>query len=490
MKVESATCDVALIGLGVMGANLARNFARTGMRVAVYDRVPEATRALAERHPEARLVACTSLEELARALRPPRIAVLLVPAGAPVDEALEALARHLAADDIVVDAGNSLHLDTDRRTRDLAARGQRWHFVGMGVSGGSEGALTGPALMPGGPEAAWRRLRPLLEPIAARAGGEPCVAYCGAGSAGHFVKMVHNGIEYGDMQLIAEIAFLMRRGLGWSGTRAADVFSAWNGAELESYLVEITASILRTEDPERPGGLLLDAVLDRAGQKGTGRWTIEAAQSLGVAIPTISAAVDARIQSAAWGTRARASALFGEGAPTTGDAARAALAGLDADDLRDALYAAKIASYSQGFELLDRGSAAFAFGTDLAEVARIWRAGCIIRARFLDDVREAFATPRDGASTRPLLALTSSFAARLRERLPCWRRVVTTAIAAGVPIPGLSASLAWFDGLRTARGSADLIQAQRDHFGHHGYERLDAPGRVVHTDWETARRRS
>ncbi|MBK7951506.1 MAG: NADP-dependent phosphogluconate dehydrogenase [Deltaproteobacteria bacterium] len=498
MESNVPRCDLALVGLGVMGANLALNFADHGRRVALFDREPKRASALAARHPDAGFVACESIEALTTALVRPRVVVLLVPAGDPVDDALAALSGWLDRGDVVVDAGNSLFRDTDRR---LAATADRpWHFVGMGISGGSEGARTGPAMMPGGSPEAWERLRPLLEPVAASADGTPCVAWCGRGSAGHFVKMVHNGIEYGDMQLIAEIASLMRHGLGWEASRCADAFDAWNAAELESYLIGITARILRTADPEQPGALLLDAVLDRAGQKGTGRWTIEAALELGVAIPTITAAVDARIQSAALERRIEAHALF---APTAagsnaggsrrdddpgrhGVGALGGFDGPDANDLRDALYAAKIASYSQGFELLARGSEVHRFGTDLASVARIWKAGCIIRARFLDEVAGAFA----GAPSAPLLALSPAFAEALRARLPGWRRVVAAATRAGLPIPGLAASLAWFDGLVTRRGSADLIQAQRDYFGAHGYERVDAPGRPVHTDWANARRLS
>jgi 6-phosphogluconate dehydrogenase len=342
-------------------------------------------------------------------------------------------------------------------------------------------------MMPGGDPAAWARLRPILESIAAVADTGPCVTDCGRGSAGHFVKMVHNGIEYGDMQLIAEIASLLRDGLGLSPARCAETFAAWGEAELESYLVEITAAIFRTADPEIPGGLLLDAVLDRAEQKGTGRWTLEAALELGVAIPTIAAAVDARLLSADRERRLEASARF----PRDGAKGASGLSGVSVDDLRAALYAAKIASYSQGFDLLARASAAYGYGTDLAEIARIWKAGCIIRARILDRVRGAFAQPAGatGATTPPpLLALAPDFVVELRDRLPGWRRTVAAAASAGIPVPGLAASLAWFDTLTTARGSASLIQAQRDYFGHHGYERVDAPGRSVHTDWPNAKR--
>jgi 6-phosphogluconate dehydrogenase len=328
--------------------------------------------------------------------------------------------------------------------------------------------------MPGGDVEAWERLRPVLESIAASSDSGPCVTYCGRGSAGHFVKMVHNGIEYGDMQLIAESAVLLRQGLGLASDVVAEVFGAWNAGELESYLIEITADIFQKADPERSDGLLLDAILDRAGQKGTGRWTAKAALDLGVAIPTIGAAVDARVMSADRDRRVEANAAFGEREIQR-------LEGVDADDIRAALYAAKIASYTQGFDLLARASEARGYGTDLGEVARIWKAGCIIRARFLDRVREAFGA--DGAPS--LLALAPDFRRDLAERVPSWRLVVAEAVRTGIPVPGLSASLAWFDTLATARGSANLIQAQRDYFGSHSYERLEAPGSFVHTDWSS-----
>ena len=309
------------------------------------------------------------------------------------------------------------------------------------------------------------------------------MTYCGRGSAGHFVKMVHNGIEYGDMQLIAESAVLLRRGLGLGPAAVADVFARWNEAELESYLIEITADIFRTEDPLSPGGLLLDAILDRAGQKGTGRWTVKAALDLGVAIPTIAAAVDARALSASRERRVEAERLF----RSAGDPG---LDGVTADDVGAALYAAKIASYSQGFDLLARASAESGYETDLAEVARIWKAGCIIRAGMLDRIRDAFRTGADAAGdgSAPLLIFAPTFRAEMGERVPAWRRVVSAATRAGLPVPGLAASLAWFDTLSTASGSANLIQAQRDYFGSHTYERIDAPGEFVHTDWAGAKR--
>ncbi|MBI5543006.1 MAG: NADP-dependent phosphogluconate dehydrogenase [Deltaproteobacteria bacterium] len=454
--------EIAVIGLGVMGANLARNLAGRGFRVAGYDRNPESGLRLNAEHPDAKLAVASSVAELVRGLERPRRIVVLVNAGAPVDAVLDSLDPLLEQGDVVVDAGNSLYTDTERRIARAAER--PWRFLGMGISGGAEGALKGPAIMPGGDRASYERLRPLLEAIAARSESGPCVTWCGQGSAGHFVKMVHNGIEYGDMQLIAEIVTLMREGLKLPISEVAAAFSRWNEGELGSYLVEITADILRTSDPERPGGWLLDAILDQAGQKGTGKWTVIAAAELGVAIPTIAAAVDARNLSAARPLRLKAAKVLGE---RVGE-----LAGISVADLEDALYASKIASYAQGFAMLERASAQKGYQTNLAEVARTWTAGCIIRARFLDRVRRSFqADPQ-----LPMLALAPDFARELERREPAWRRVVAAAAAAGIPAPGLSASLGWFDTLRTSRGGGAVIQAQRDYFGSHTYERVERPG--------------
>ena len=466
---DDRQCDVAVIGLGVMGGNLARNFASRGLAVAGYSLHHETGLALAAAHPEAKLTIARDVRELVASLERPRRIVAMVNAGKPVDDVLDQLDPLLEEGDIVVDAGNSLYTDTDRRER--RAQGRPWKFVGMGVSGGAEGALLGPSIMPGGDFAAWERLRPVLEAIAARSESGICVTYCGRGSAGHFVKMVHNGIEYGDMQLIAEVASLLRVGMGLPWGQVADTFATWNAGELKSFLIEITADILRTPDPQNPGALLIHAILDKAGQKGTGKWTIVAAAEHGVAIPTIAAAVDARILSAAKDLRVLAEATL---RPPRGE-----LQGVGIKDLRDALYAAKIASYTQGFALLQAASRAYDYGTDLGEIARIWTGGCIIRAVFLERIRAAFA-----AEPRPeLLVLAPNFTADVARRLPGWRRVVSAAAAAGHPIPGLAASLAWFDTLTTARGSAALIQAQRDYFGSHTYERSDNPGVFVHTEW-------
>jgi 6-phosphogluconate dehydrogenase len=462
--------DVAVIGLGVMGGNLARNFASRGLNVGGYTLHFEHAQKLAAEFPDARLDVVPTLKELVARLERPRRIVVLVNAGKPVDAVIDELDPLLEEGDIVIDAGNSLYTDSDRRA--ARSKGKPWRFVGMGVSGGSDGALKGPSLMPGGDVDAWERLKPVLEPIAARSSSGLCVTHCGLGSAGHFVKMVHNGIEYGDMQLIAETALLLREGLGLDGGAVADTFSRWNQGDLSSFLIEITADIFRVKDPKSSSGaLLVDAILDKAGQKGTGKWTVVAAAELGIAIPTITAAVDARILSSQKDTRVKAEAAHRP--------ARARLTGVSVDDLAHALYASKIASYTQGFQLLRAASTSFGYGTKLSEIARIWTAGCIIRAAFLERIQSAFA-----ASPEPeLLALAPEFVSDLAKRLTSWRRVVSAASQAGVAIPGLATSLAWYDSLTTARGSANLIQAQRDFFGSHTYERVDAPGVAVHTEW-------
>jgi 6-phosphogluconate dehydrogenase len=460
--------DVAVIGLGVMGGNLARNFASRGLAVGGYTLHFEHAQRVAAEHPDAKLDVVPTLERLVAQLERPRRLIVMVNAGTAVDDVIDQLDPLLERGDIVIDAGNSLYLDSDRRAE--RARNRPWRFVGMGVSGGAEGALTGPSLMPGGDPDAYERLRPVLEPIAAKSTSGLCVTHCGLGSAGHFVKMVHNGIEYGDMQLIAETASLLRDGLSYDGAQVADTFARWNENELASFLIEITSQIFRVIDP-RSGGLLVDAVLDKAGQKGTGRWTVVAAAELGIAIPTIASAVEARILSSQKDTRVTAERIH--------HPERRRLVGVSSDDLAHALYAAKIASYTQGFQLLRAASQTFGYGTRLSEVARIWTAGCIIRAAFLERIQAAFAR-----SDEPeLLLLAEDFVKEVAARLPAWRRVVSAATQAGIAIPGLAASLSWYDTLTTARGSANVIQAQRDAFGSHSYERVDGPGISVHTEW-------
>ena len=460
--------DFAIIGLGVMGSSLALNLDRNGFSPAVYNRTHQKARDLERQGGEIR--AYQTLGELVRALRPPRKILLMVPAGDPVDSLIPELAGLLEAGDILIDGGNSHYKDTERRIRDTRDRG--FHFLGMGISGGQEGALWGPSLMPGGNRDAYEALRKILEKIAAEADTGPCVTYVGERGAGHFVKMVHNGIEYGDMQLIAEAYDLLRTGLGLGGRALRERFEEWNRGELESYLIDITAGIVNFPD-DREEGILLDRIVDSAGQKGTGAWTSIAAGEFGVSIPTITAGVDARNLSALREERRQASGLFpgnGSGEPLTGED----WPGL----IRDALYASKICAYAQGFSLMKTVSERLGYSLDLAEIARIWKAGCIIRAVFLDRVREAFG---DDPSL-PNLLLNRSFAKLLSERETAWERVVQFAVERRIPVPAMSASLAYCQTYRRARGTAYLIQAQRDYFGAHTYERTDQEG-SFHTDW-------
>ncbi len=462
--------DIGVVGLAVMGSNLALNLVSRGLSVVGFNRDPKVMARVAASEP--RLQTAPDLAAFVQKLERPRRILVLVAAGAAVDAVIDGLEPHLDPGDVIVDAGNSHWTDTDRRAARAAASKGGWRFMGMGVSGGAEGARKGPSLMPGGDLEAYERLRPVLEKIAAVGVGGPCVTHCGKGSAGHFVKMVHNGIEYGDMQLLAEAASLLRDGLGLPAAQVADTFDAWGQAELESYLVKITAAIFRTEDPERPGALLLDAIEDRAGQKGTGAWTVGAAAELAVAIPTIASAVDARIVSAGKPLRIEAERAFAPVRP-------ARVVGIGPDDVRAALWSAKVASYAQGFALLRTASEAKGYGTDLAEVARIWTAGCIIAARLLGDIRAAFQESPPPAS----LVLAPAFTRELKARLPALRSVVSAATRAGRAVPGMSASLAWLEGITTARGTASLIQAQRDYFGAHTFERVGRPGVAVHHEW-------
>ena len=459
--------DIGLVGLGVMGSALARNLRSRGLAVAVANHSRAGLDRFMAAWGDPGFLPCPDHAAMAASLAQPRRILLMVTAGEAVDQVLDGLLPHLDPGDVVVDCGNSHWPDTERRLARLKAEGI--HFVGMGVSGGEEGALLGPALMPGGDHEAWPLLQPVLEPIAAVSDRGPCVSWCGSGGAGHFVKMVHNGIEYGDMQLIAETWTLLRQGLGLSAAATRALFERWNEGPLESYLVEITAGIVGALDPGSEG-LLVDHILDVAGQKGTGRWTVLEAVEAGVPLSTISAAVDARALSARWEDRQRAAEAF--------PASPQPLA-VDVGQIEQALYAAKLMSYTQGFDLLRQASVARGYGTDLAEVGRIWKAGCIIRARFLDRVHDAFRAEPD----LPLLCLDPGLAADLRAALPAWRAVVSASSSAGYPIPAMSASLAWFESMRQARGSAALIQAQRDLFGAHTYRRIEDPDSPVHTDW-------
>ncbi len=462
--------EVGLVGLGVMGRNLLLNIAGHGHAAAGCDRDGGKVRALRAEGRGGKVAAAGSCRELLALLERPRAIIMLVPAGRPVDEVVGELLPHLERDDVLVDAGNSHFRDTEARARRAAARGVR--YLGVGVSGGEEGARRGPSIMAGGDREAYARVGPLFEAIAARAGDEPCAALLGPGSAGHYVKMVHNGIEYGLLQLLAESYDLMKRGLGMDDDGLAAVHAGWNRTELESYLVGITAEIFARTD-RRTGRRLVDEILDEAAQKGTGKWASQDAMELGVPTPTIDAAVAARSLSALKEERVGAARVL-DGPPHR-------FAG-DRDDflggLRDALFAATVATYAQGFAQLRAASRAHGYGLSLETVAAVWRAGCIVRAAVLGPIREAF---RDGPEL-PNLLLDPRLALEVRSRQGALRSTVTAAVRLGLPAPALAASLAWFDGYRSEWLPANLIQAQRDYFGAHTYERVDERG-SFHTDW-------
>ena len=459
-----------IIGLGTMGENLALNLMDHGTPVAVWNLETDWTDRFVAAHPDA--VGAKALAELVHALPRPRRMLMMIKAGAPVDATMEKLAPLCQPGDIVIDGGNSWFKDTLRR--EAAWRQKGLHFVGMGVSGGSEGARRGPSLMPGGSREAWDALRPALESIAAQSKHGPCVAYVGPDGAGHFVKMVHNGIEYGDMQLIAEVYDVLRRGLGYDAARIAETFDRWNQGALDSFLLELSARVLRVRDG-KTGAPLVDKVLDVAGQKGTGKWSAQIALDLGVPIPTINAAIDARLISTLKAERVAAAAQLG------GPPVRVEPAIVEA--IPRALYAAKLASYAQGMALIAAGSREYKWGVDLREMARIWTGGCIIRARLLEDVMRAFERRRE----LPNLMLDEDVRRALGDGQGPLRALVGAAQAGGLPVPALSSSLAYYDGYRTAELPQNLTQAQRDAFGAHTYQRNDelhAP--LVHTDWLSA----
>jgi 6-phosphogluconate dehydrogenase len=466
--------DIGLIGLAVMGENLALNIESRGYCVAVYNRTPEKTHSfIAGRAAGKAFIAAESLQELVQNLKRPRRVMLMVKAGAPVQNTIGALIPLLEPGDIIIDGGNSNYHDTERRTVDLEKEGL--HYVGTGVSGGEEGALKGPAIMPGGAKHAWSVLRPLFEAIAARApDGSPCCRWMGPGGAGHFVKMVHNGIEYGDMQLIAEAYHIMRDILELPGEAMQTIFEDWNRGDLQSYLIEITAAILAVR--EKDGELLLERILDAAGEKGTGRWTVAAALDLGVPLTLIGESVFARSLSAFKTERTFASGIL---SPPVGGPAVADPKTFIAD-LEKALLASKIISYAQGFALLKAASQAYGWNLDYADIAMVWRNGCIIRSVFLESIAAAFQADPDLSN----LVLSPFFQEKLAGAQAGWRRVATTAIQHGLPIPALAAALTYYDGLRCARLPANLLQAQRDFFGAHTYERVDHPrGECFHTEW-------
>jgi 6-phosphogluconate dehydrogenase len=466
-----------VIGLAVMGENLALNVESRGFPIAVYNRTASKTKEFMETRAVGKDVkAAYSLEEFVQILERPRKILVMVKAGPPVDAVIEQLKPLLEEGDMIIDGGNSLYEDTERRTRDLEST-TKLGFVGMGVSGGEEGALHGPSLMPGGTEFAYRELEPILTKIAAQVDDGPCVTYVGSGGAGHYVKMVHNGIEYGDMQLIAEAYDVLKNGLGLSNQQLQETFAEWNRTdELNSYLIEITADIFKCVDPET-GHHLVDLILDSAGQKGTGRWTVLSSLELGVPIPTIYAAVNARVMSAYKDERvAAAKELPGPGETYPGDAA------LFVDKVRDALYCSKMCSYAQGMALIAKASQEFNYNISLPESARIWKGGCIIRASFLDKIRKAFAE-NPGL---PNLLLAPEFKQSILDRQEAWREVLVLANKLGIPVPAFSSSLDYFDSYRRANLPQNLTQAQRDYFGAHTYERTDKPrGEFFHTEWMT-----
>lgn len=469
---DAQQADVAVTGLATMGRNLARNLARHGYRVAVHNRTWERTGALVgEFGHEGELVPVASLQELVAALRRPRRVIVMVQAGDPTDAVIDQLRPLLDAGDIVVDAGNAHFQDT--RRREAALRDDGIHLVGTGVSGGEEGALNGPSIMPGGSPEAYAELEPLLTSIAADVDGTPCCTHVGRDGAGHFVKMLHNGIEYADMQLIAESYDLLRHGLGMEPAEIADVFTDWNSGDLESFLVEITADVLAHVDGDT-GRPFIDVVLDQAGQKGTGRWTVISALELGVPVSGMAEAVFARGLSSDVARReaARGSLPGPSRAPAAEERQQFV------NDVRRALYASKLVAYAQGFDTIRAGSEEYGWDIDLGAMATIWRGGCIIRARFLDRIREAYDRARD----LPSLLVDDYFHSALSDGQNGWRDVVALAAKLGIPAPGFGSALAYYDGLRAERLPAALIQGQRDLFGAHTYQRVDRPG-TFHVDW-------
>jgi 6-phosphogluconate dehydrogenase len=465
-------CDIGLIGLAVMGENLALNLESKGFSVAVFNRTTEVTEKFAAGRAKGKNIRPTrTLEEFVAALKKPRIAMMMVKAGTPVDSVISQLAPLLEKGDIIIDGGNSLFTDTQRRGKELEGKGI--HFVGMGVSGGEEGALKGPSLMPGGSRESWEIIAPIFRKIAAQVDGEPCCRYMGPDGAGHYVKMVHNGIEYGDIQLICEAYAILKDILEMQAPELADVFAEWNKGELDSYLIQITSEIFRKIDPDT-GKPLVDMILDKAGQKGTGIWTLQSAIRQSVVISTINAAVEARVVSAQKEERVTASKILPQPRALKFKANRPRFI----DAIRDALYASKIVSYTQGMDLLRSGSKTYNWNLNLSDIATIWRGGCIIRAKFLNRIVEAY---QRNAALHNLL-LDRYFTRIIRKAQRNWRVAVSAAIKHGVAVPAFSASLAYFDSYRSARLPANLLQAQRDFFGAHTYERIDKPG-VFHTDW-------
>jgi len=468
--------DIGLVGLGVMGSNLALNMAEHGYTVAVYNRTTAKTDAFIANAGSlaARLQPCQTLVELAEAVQPPRPVVIMVNAGSPVDDQAKVLADHFGKGDILIDCGNANFRDTRRRVAEYQARGI--DFLGVGVSGGEEGARHGPSVMAGGTPAAWSRVEKIFNDISAKFKGEPCCALCGPEGAGHFVKTIHNGIEYADMQMIAEVYGIMRDGLAMTPAKMSEVFARWNEGPLQSYLIEITAKVLETVD-KATGKPLVDMIIDSAGQKGTGRWSVMEAQDLGVPATVIEAAVVARALSSQKAERMAGEKLFGAAPRLLDPPLRNGDATLKF--LENALLSGKIVAYAQGFAVLAKASAEWNWNLPLGTVAKIWRAGCIIRSVFLDDISKAFETSGSVAN----LMTIEPFAGLLKSSNTALRAMVAEAVLKGIPVPALSSALAYFDFSRTGRSTADLTQGQRDFFGAHGFERIDAPGKASHGPW-------
>lgn len=460
--------EIGLIGLGVMGSNLALNIAEKGNRIAVFNRTTARTdEFLGEAGDLAgQIVACHTIEEFVAAIRPPRPIIIMIKAGDAVDQQIDALMPYLSGGDIMIDAGNANFRDTMARFERLSGTGLT--FIGMGVSGGEEGARHGPSIMVGGTPESYARVEAVLTSIAAKYEDDPCCAWLGLNGAGHFVKTIHNGIEYADMQMIAEIYGILRDGLGKSASEIGATFGGWNKGRLNSYLIEITEKVLTAADPAT-GGSVVDLILDKAGQKGTGKWSVIEAQQMGIPATAIEAAVAARSLSSMKSEREAAEALFGkEKLPFT-------LSGGNLEtDLELALFAAKIAAYAQGFAVMAAASKEFGWSLPMPTIAKIWRAGCIIRSQFLDEITRAFTATPDAAN----LIVTPAFSAMVKESLPSLRRVVAAAVSAGLPVPALASALTYFDAYRQSRGTANLIQAQRDFFGAHGFDRTD--GKDIH----------
>jgi len=462
--------NIGVIGLGVMGEMLALNMERNEFRVAIYNRSPEKVRRLINNNPDKNLVGTEDIQTFVEALEKPRRIIMMVPAGKPVDAVISSLKPLLDEGDLLIDGGNSHFTETERRAQELESSGVI--YLGTGISGGAYGALWGPSIMPGGPEKAWNLIRPIFEAIAAKVEGDPCVTYIGSGGSGHYVKMVHNGIEYADMQLIAEAYDLLHRAVGLSPQELHEVFSSWNEGELESYLIQITGEIFAKVDDET-NQPIVDLILDEAKQKGTGKWTSQNALDLGSPTPTINAAVEARILSAFKGERVEASKVLSGPQPETIVDREGSV-----EAVRDALYAAKICSYAQGFSLLRDARVEYGYELDLSAIARIWRGGCIIQARLLENIRTAFHRNPDLSN----LLLDTDLGKAVETHQNALRQVIQMGIKNGIPVPAFSSALAYYDAYRSARLPANLTQAQRDYFGSHTYRRMDQEG-TFHTEW-------